>query len=148
MSRSHELAWCAGFFDGEGYINISKRKQKSNGRIYTGHYLRIGINHVRPEPLIKFQKILGGSLRFDKNSDLHCKDGYKRKKRYCWLASTQEAGSILRELMPFFGNKNREAALALDFLKTMQTSKQAVPQEITDLREQFFLDLKSLNANG
>ena len=148
MSRTHELAWCAGFFDGEGYISISKRKQKSKGRLYTGHYLRIGINHVRPEPLIKVHNLLGGSLRFDTNSDLHCSDGYKRQKRYCWVASTQEAGRILKELMPFFINKNKEAAIALDFQQTMQTSKQAVPQEVTDTREQFFLALKSLNANG
>lgn len=148
MSRAHDLAWCAGFFDGEGFIIIQKRKLKRGEKIYTGHYLRIGINHVRPEPLEEIKRVLGGTLRFDSNSVLHCKDGYIRKPRYSWTASTQEAGQALLEMMPYFKNKNKEAALALDFLKTIQTHKQTVPDEVTFLREQFHQAIKNLNANG
>ena len=28
MSRSHELAWAAGFIDGEGFVTIGKRNMK------------------------------------------------------------------------------------------------------------------------
>ena len=63
MSRAHELVWCAGFFDGEGYVTIQKRNSKVNGKCYEGFYLRIGINHVNPEPLYEIKKILGGTLR-------------------------------------------------------------------------------------
>lgn len=148
MSRAHNAAWAAGFFDGEGFIIIQKRKLKKEDKIYTGHYLRIGINHVRPEPLEKFQKLFGGSLRFDVNSVNHCKDGYKRQPRYCWTSSTQAAGNCLREMLPYLANKNQEAGIALDFLKTIQTSKQKVPEDVTILREQYQQQIKLLNANG
>lgn len=148
MSHTHKVAWAAGFFDGEGYIIIQKRKVKRGDKVYIGHYLRIGINHVRPEPLEKFQKIFGGSLRFDENSILHCKDGYNRKPRYCWTASTKNAAECLKEMMPYLVNKTKEAEIALDFSQTIQTHKQTVPEDITFFREQCHERIKLLNANG
>lgn len=148
MSRAHDLAWCAGFFDGEGFVIIQKRKVKRGDKIYTGHYLRIGINHVRPEPLQEINRILGGTLRFDSNSDLHCKDGYKRQKRYCWTSSTEAAAQSLKEMLPYLRNKQKEAVVGLEFIKTIQAHKQTVPESVTLLREQFRQDLKILNANG
>ena len=51
MSVAHEVAWAAGFFDGEGYVTIQYGYTKSpNGKRYHRHTLRIGINHVAPEP--------------------------------------------------------------------------------------------------
>lgn len=148
MSRAHDLAWCAGFFDGEGYITISRRKIKRGEQVYTGHYLRIGINHVRIEPLLEMKRILGGSIRFDKNSDKHCKDGYTRIPRHIWLLSTQSAGDALRCMLPYFRNKQQEAEIAFNFLSTIQKTKQSIPDDITKLRESYKQALQSLNAIG
>ena len=67
MSRTHDLAWCAGFFDGEGYVTIQKRNSLVNGKRYEGYYLRIGINHVAVEPLLEMQRVLGGTIRKQQN---------------------------------------------------------------------------------
>ena len=53
MSRTHEVCWAAGFFDGEGYITIQERGHKD----YVGFYLRIGVNHVAIEPLLELQRL-------------------------------------------------------------------------------------------
>lgn len=52
---THELAWAAGFFDGEGSISCSETKRvHSNGRA-----LKLGIAQVDPRPLERFVKIFG-----------------------------------------------------------------------------------------
>lgn len=45
-----ELAWAAGFFDGEGYVGV--RRDKRPGRRLT---LQIGIEQVDPRPLVRFK---------------------------------------------------------------------------------------------
>ena len=103
MSRTHNLAWCAGFFDGEGYITIQSRNSKVNGKRYTGYYLRIGINHVAIEPLQEMQRVLGGTIR---QQTAHTVVG-NRKQRHSWQMSCQAAKEALVQMMPYFKNKNK-----------------------------------------
>lgn len=142
MSRAHDLAWCAGFFDGEGYITIQRRKSTVNGKIYEGHYLRIGVNHVAIEPLKELKRVLGGTI---KQQTEHTVIG-NRKQRHSWQMSTKEAAQTLISLMPYFRNKNQVAALALDFQKTISENKQTLSPEVVQLREQFKQEITSLNA--
>lgn len=146
MSRAHELNWCAGFFDGEGFITIQRRVVRHKDKTYTGHYLRIGINHVSPKPLKEFHKILGGTFVYDKSSEKPNQDGFKRTPRYKWHASCEAASLILIQLLPYFRNKNEVASLAIEFQKTMQQNKQKVSEEVINLREQFKQNITLLNA--
>lgn len=111
MSRTHEISWAAGFFDGEGFITIQERGHKN----YIGFYLRVGINHVAVEPLVEMQRLFGGSIEAQDPE----KVVGKRKPRHRWSLSTREAESALRQMMPYFKNKNKVAALALEFQKTI-----------------------------
>lgn len=142
MSRAHNLAWCAGFFDGEGFVTIQRRKSTVNGKVYEGHYLRIGVNHVAIEPLEELQRVLGGTI---KQQLEHTVIG-NRKQRHSWHMSTKDAAQALLYLMPYLRNKNKVAALALDFQKTISENKQPLSPEIVQLREQFKQDITSLNA--
>lgn len=142
MSTAHKLAWCAGFFDGEGFITIQKRKSKVRDKVYTGHYLRIGINHVAIEPLLEIQRILGGTIR-KQNID---KVVGNRKQRHSWQMSTADAAIALKKMMPYFINKNKVAALALDFQNTISKDKKQVSDEIYNLRESYKQSIASLNA--
>lgn len=111
MSVAHELAWCAGFFDGEGYVNIQRRHQKYNGKSYRGHYLRIGINHVAPEPLYEMQRLFGGSVEKQKQETVIG----NRKARHRWVTSSQNAKEALHRMLPYMKNKQKVAALGIDF---------------------------------
>src|ERR1700693_657212 len=102
-----EYAWAAGFFDGEGYINIPVRKTIWKNKTYYSHYLRIGVNHVRPEPLKKLQAVLGGTTRLDTNVKRN------RFARYFWSCSTSEAAEALRKIQPYLQNKQLEVKIAL-----------------------------------
>lgn len=146
MSRAHDLAWCAGFFDGEGWITIQRRSQKYKDKVYESLYLRIGINHVAPEPLHEINRVLGGKLRFDKDSHLRNKDGCNRKPRYAWTASCNEAKEILVQLMPYFKNKNTVAELGIEFQNTMATSRTETPIEVVMYRQLLKEKISMLNA--
>jgi hypothetical protein len=59
-----ELAWAAGFFDGEGNVRnrtaISKKLANGTTAIYTG-LLHLQISQNEREPLERFQKAVGGA---------------------------------------------------------------------------------------
>ena len=140
MSLAHDTAWAAGFVDGEGWITIQRRSTKINNKVYNGHYLRIGVNHVAPEPLHELQRIFGGKLR------LSTRVVGNRKPRWTWTLSTASAAEALKRMMPYFKNKQQVAALGLDFQSTIQTHKHAVTIELYKTRENFKEQITRLNS--
>lgn len=142
MSRAHELAWCAGFFDGEGFVTIQKRNSKVNGKQYEGFYLRIGINHVNPEPLYEIQRIFGGTIR-KQNPD---KVIGNRHLRHSWQASCQQAADALIQMMPYFRNKFQVAELGIELQNTMGNRGQRTSLELQLYRAMLKDKISKLNA--
>ncbi len=138
MSRTHEICWAAGFFDGEGYITIQKRVSPR----YTGHYLRIGINHVAIEPLLEVQRLFGGDIRKQDPDKVFG----NRKPRHSWTLSTSAAAETLKQLLPYMKNKNTVAALALDFQNTIQADKKKIPDSVYNTREDLKNKITALNS--
>lgn len=141
MSRSHELAWAAGFFDGEGYVTIGKRKSVVNGKIYESLYLRVGINHVAPEPLTKMHELFGGAIEYT------AKVAGNRKPRYRWVVNTKKAQEVLVQLLPYMRNKNKVAVLGIEFQNCMASTKTKLTPEQVDVRDKYRVELMRLNAN-
>ena len=145
MSRTHMLAWAAGFFDGEGYITIQRRNTKAkSGKRYFGHYLRVGLKHVAPAPIYELQKLFGGTIKVEVRKSN--KDGYNRKAIHVWSLSCNQAVEALKQMMPYFLNKNKVAELAFKFQATMQDNKLELPLEIVLQREQIKEELFKLNS--
>jgi len=142
MSRSHELAWAAGFIDGEGFITIGKRnqKKKDGSGVYVGHYLRVGVNHVDPKPINELYRIFGGSIQYDPNVKGN------RKPRYRWIMNTSGARDVLIQLKPYLINKSDVAQLGVDFQSTMQETTKQLSQEVLDKREWYQKEIQRLNA--
>jgi hypothetical protein len=138
MSYTHEVSWAAGFFDGEGYVVIQKRNHPK----YIGFYLRIGINHVAPEPLIEMKRLFGGSIEIQ-NPD---KIIGNRKQRHRWVTSTSNAAETLKKMLPYMKNKNKVSALALDFQQTIGPHGLVVSEEIQRKREFFKTEITRLNS--
>lgn len=138
MSRTHKVAWAAGFVDGDGYIVVQRRK--CNG--YTGHYLRLGVNHVAIEPLLEMQKLFGGKIEKQNPATV----SGNRKQRHRWTLSTKAAAEALKQMLPYMKNKQSVAALALDFQKTIGNHGQKVSSFVTEQREWFKEQIASLNS--
>jgi len=142
MSLAHDLAWCAGFFDGEGYVTVGTRSTKYKDRVYKGHYLRIGINHVSIQPLLEMQRALGGNIRKQSENTVVG----KRKARHSWTLSCSQAEIALIKMMPYFKNKNNVASLGLDLQNTMSANKLALSEDIFNIREAIKQQIINLNS--
>lgn len=138
MSKAHDLAWAAGFFDGEGFVTIQRRSYRG----YKSHYLRVGINHVNPEPLYKFQKLFGGTVRAQ-NPD---KVVGNRKQRHSWSTSCKKAKEALIQMAPYFVNKNEVASLGIDLQNSISGSTSPTPEELYNYRESIKQEIMRLNA--
>lgn len=142
MSRTHDVAWAAGFFDGEGYVTIQRRVSKYKDKVYHSHYLRIGINHVNPAPLFEMQRIFGGNV-IKQNPE---KVVGNRKQRHTWHLSCTKAAEVLKQLMPYFKNKQNAAEIGLELQNSIGAQGNQVSEEITTYRELLKYNLQTLNA--
>jgi hypothetical protein len=143
MSKSHRLAWAAGFLDGDGFITIQNRNQNISGIIYKGHYLRIGACQANITPLEELKSLFGGTIR-EKNSGPN-KEGYNRKQQWIWQCSTRSAKEALVQLLPYLIHKKTVACLAIEFADTMGTT-QKVSEEILEKRIKLQQEIKELNS--
>ena len=144
MSKSHRLAWAAGFMDGDGFITIQNRNTKHKDKVYTGTYLRVGACQACLPPLEELQSLFGGSIR-PKNSGKN-PDGYNRKPQWVWSLSTQEAGQALAQMIPFLVNKKEVALLAQEFQTTMSDNKKTLSPDIVEKRLEIQASIAHINS--
>ena len=144
MSKSHQLAWAAGFIDGDGFITIQNRSTKYKDKVYTGHYLRLGACQASKKPLETLQSIFGGSIR-EKNSGPN-RENYNRKTQWIWTLSTQQAADAIQQMLPYFIHKREVALLGLEFASTMSKVKTTTSTEIYDRRKQIQNEITAINS--
>jgi hypothetical protein len=101
-----ELAWMAGFFDGEGYIGISRTGGHFRLR---GHALRVAVTQVTREPLVPFS-LFGGNLHLRQHSPRP-----NERRIYQWHSSAGVAAECLRTLRPYLRLKGEQADVAIAF---------------------------------
>jgi hypothetical protein len=101
MSTFHpEVAWAAGFFEGEGTIT------QSGGRLV------VRLNNTDPEPVYRFANIVGfgevyGPYQYEQP------DRRKRKPFWVWLAEEYEGLEVLELLWPWLSGRRHCQALDL-----------------------------------
>jgi hypothetical protein len=97
-----DLAYLAGFLDGEGCICIRKLGD------YERYDLFVEVSQVNPAPLFLFERQFGGRVfkmrRHNEYRDL-CK----------WRVGSHDAARVLQKLRPFLVVKAEEADLAIEF---------------------------------
>lgn len=111
-----EVAWAAGFFEGEGTIT------RSNGRLV------VRLNNTDSEPVYQFAHI----IRFGEvygPYHYESRDGYRRKPFWVWLAEEFEALEVLELLWPALSIKRRSQALEIAPIEAilLEASKTAAP---------------------
>ncbi len=86
-----ELAWCAGFLDGEGYFQSYRQTSKVVKMRY-----RICATQVARFPLDRLQAALGGKVRGP-----YGPYSGNRQAHYQWIVEGDEARSATDILMPY-----------------------------------------------
>ena len=102
--QSIELAWAAGFFDGEGYVgSMSLRVRPAKGRARA--VLTMEISQVDERPLLRFAAAVGcGSInrRAVRNP--------RWRQQWRWRAVGGTAEQALCALLPYLSAPKREQA--------------------------------------
>lgn len=112
--RETEIAYLAGFFDGEGCIQINKvgtelaKRYNKNGR----YYLMVSVNQVNPAPLEILQKSYNGTI------GPHAEKTSTKRKTWVWRVQGKHADKFLEDILPYLLVKKEEALVALQFRET------------------------------
>lgn len=96
---SEELAWCAGFFDGEGCTAYSGQLPYQ--------YLCVYLPQKDPEVLYRFQAAVGLG---------HIYGPYSKGSRYSFRASNQQAHKVLDLIWLWLGSRKREQAVSKGYV--------------------------------
>ena len=113
-----EICYIAGFFDGEGCIQINMR---TSGSCYC--YVTMAQKYVL-EPLYICEKYWGGSLREQKCGTM------------VWHCSTRKAEKFLKDIYPYLIVKKSQAEVVFDFYKLILPSNSGSNRPSNDNKTQ------------
>lgn len=135
-----DLAYAAGFFDGEGHIRI----QQHSARCRT-FMLQATATQATLFPLDWLQERFGGTVA----SRLQ---GYRGEQRaqYTWQISSAGAERFLRLILPYMLVKRDEAEIALQFRATFRPQfgdRSRMPESVLKERNDMRLQLQQLRKD-
>ena len=115
-TNEQEIAYIAGFLDGDGCIMLIPWKRKQ----YLYYCLRVTASNVFSEPLYLIQRIFGGKVKLYKSRE-GCNDAYE------WRIASRKAETFLTVVLPYLIIKKEEATLALQHaaLRGVKTPRKA-----------------------
>lgn len=133
-----DLAWAAGFFDGEGCVRI--QKESVQRRLNLHYLLQVIVVNTDPAPLDALSEWFGGNVHRRDRTDGH-------KTLWWWELGSAAAERFLRAIRPYSIVKCEQIDLALEFRATFDPSypkKLGLTSDILDCRERQRLILASL----
>ncbi len=142
MITDKELAWAAGFFEGEGTVSIMRPTKRNYGS------LCVSIANTEKHLLDFFQSRWGGAMREMKMFG-NCKRAWR------WILSSQQAAVYLADIQPFvFGKRMKERIfLGLAFQGNKWSNVQR--RQPIEVREDywksnvwFYLQFRHINQRG
>ena len=116
-----DLAWAAGFVDGEGSIATPVRTRVRNRRDYS---LALYVGQVDPRPLLRLRSYFGGEVRPRTSWGTG-------RPIFMWRISGTKAETALRALLPYLMVKAEQARLALE-LREMIARYNIVGRKVDD----------------
>jgi hypothetical protein len=108
--RELQIAWAAGFLDGEGCFNLSKNSGR--GCHETTKNAVIHASQIRKAPLERLAELFGGNVNVMRVND-------KGQVIYQWCLTGSQLVPIIEELLPYLVGKQEEAQAVLDYCKTI-----------------------------
>lgn len=120
-----DIAWAAGFFDGEGYVGIARRRNKwtrkrdNTVQQYDYYTLVAKVGQVVEEPLLKLQQLFGGTITKTPRNLLKPKWHQIRT----WELQGETAENFLVSIRPYLVVKAQQADIALEYRLTVGKGK-------------------------
>ncbi len=136
MSEDIFFGYIIGFFDGEGYVGITKGKRDS----YT---LRIAVTNSNFDILDLYKNKYGGKIR--PKSDKYAKKYYK--KLWLWEMFNNDVLSFLKSVYPYTNVKKEQIYYAIKFQEFHNTVRVINSSEKKKIAEYYMLKLKELKKD-
>ena len=138
--------YIAGFFDGEGYIQLGIRSPGGHSR--SPYYLTISMANTHRGVLDEIQKMTGGVVRFYPSKRLNVKSHYRL------ALYTRQALNFIKAVQPYLIVKKEEADLAIAFYEHIESTsyyfnhgcKKMTEKELK-IRHEFWTKMRVLNGN-
>jgi hypothetical protein len=140
---NEELAYLAGFFDGEGSVTIHENFRPSPRGKSPNHTLQVAIGNTDPRILAWVHSVFGGSLQFRPSTKPRHRD------ITMWILRSNGAARFLRTIRPFLRMKCEQTDVALSFQaeKGRYRRSQLTPEEI-EFRESKRMAIRLLNGRN
>jgi hypothetical protein len=138
-----DLAWAAGFIDGEGCISIHKHKSSRNPK-YPRFTLRLTVSNTKVDVLNQCKEIFGcGTVTLDQlREDKNWKQGYR------WTVTCDSASRVLKQLIPYLRVKRRQAETGIEFQSRLTLKGKDLTDDEVLIRLGYWQTLKELNHVG
>jgi len=133
-----DLAYAAGFIDGEGHISILKHTH-SRGRV-VAYRLRVGVTNTNKGVVEWFSRCFGGLVHQRRKIPSHYKIRYD-----CTLYASH-ACQFLKKIQPYLKIKKERAAIAIRFGERRHLGERTDMEKTMDNAD--FELFKALNARG
>ena len=151
-----DLAWAAGFFDGEGSVSIKRLPwptTRPSLRASSIYGLRIILGNRNSEPVFWLKDHFGGSVHVRHFSNP------KHAPAFVWVAASRVAASFLSQILPYLKVKSEIARLGLELQESMgklphvrkngyRAGFEPLPPEVLLHREALWGKAKELNKRG
>ena len=105
MIRESDAAYIAGLFEGEGSIDITKRKEKKRSGTYDCRRISMEISMTDESVLRWVTEVLGVGTLTKKPRKGKRKDGTKYLMQYRWRCTFRDAYYVCRVLWPYAHTK-------------------------------------------
>lgn len=135
-----ELAYIAGFFDGEGSVTIHENSKPSPRGKAPNHTLQVSIGNTDPVVLMWIQSIFGGGLGFRRNVREN------ERKFAQWVIRAASALPFLEAIRPFLRMKCDQVAIAITYQRSKsRRGPKAVTSQVIEWREAQRQTIRGLN---
>jgi hypothetical protein len=104
-----EIAWAAGFFDGEGSVRTT-----ANAGTARQPVARCTITNTDPRPVTKFHDMFGGCVYVREN-----KLRPRWRRSFEWTVQGAELDAFVRQILPYSVTKREQLELLVEFRKLM-----------------------------
>ena len=140
MLTETEKAYLAGFFDGDGCVNIGTRQGKSHATV--SYYLQVVFSQC-DRPFLERWSIKVGMGSVYENAPLRHPTIKQTKTLWHWRLMDRQAEAMLRMMLPYLDIKKDQAEIAIRFMRTKGTGgPRPTSRGILSLREQYSQMLK------
>lgn len=139
------IQYIAGFFDGEGSINIYHIKPNKWRRKNEGYEFSVYIHNTDKKIIDLFQGQFGGYVNVRKRKTEKWKDGYD------WKLSSVQAKNFLKRIYPFLLIKKERARIVIEFQEVKEQKRYRFgenPKEVLDFYELCYQKMRLLNKKG